>query len=167
MRQHKRLDPFRQARSCRGRPCLALAIAALALVGAAPAPDAPPDAPQDAQVHDARMRVLLASRPAGGYFTLDNNAAEPLILTGAASPGCGSLMLHRSMNSGGTDSMAAVDHVSVPAHGSISFAPGGYHLMCMQPAATLRPGGTIPVTLTFDGGGKLTANFTVEGAHGR
>ncbi|WP_428493705.1 copper chaperone PCu(A)C [Rhodopila sp.] len=136
-----------------------LGIAALALLGAAPAPDA--------EVHDARIRVLLASRPAGGYFQLDNHAAEPLTLTGAASPGCGSLMLHRSMNSGGTDSMVAVDHVSVPAHGSIRFAPGGYHLMCMQPAPTLRPGATIPVTLTFAGGGSLTTKFSVEGAHGR
>ncbi|WP_428532922.1 copper chaperone PCu(A)C [Rhodopila sp.] len=137
--------------------------AALAVVGAGPAPDAPPAA----QVRDARMRVLLASRPAGGYFDLDNHAAEPLTLTGAASPGCGSLMLHRSMNSGGTDSMAAVDHVSVPAHGSLRFAPGGYHLMCMQPVSTLRPGTKVPVTLTFEGGGSLTTNFAVEGAHGR
>jgi hypothetical protein len=118
-------------------------------------------------VRDGRLRVLLASRPAGGYFDLDNHGASPLTLIGAASPGCGSLMLHRSTASGGTERMTAIDQVSVPARGSIQFSPGGYHLMCMVPAPGLHPGGTVPVTLTFSGGGTLTADFAVEGARGR
>lgn len=138
---------------------VALGIAALALMAAGPAPDA--------DVRDGRIRVLLPSRPAGGYFDLDNHGASPLTLIGAKSPGCGSLMLHRSTASGGTEQMVAVDQVSVPAHGSIQFAPGGYHLMCMGPASGLQPGGTVSVTLEFSGGGTLTTNFTVEGAHGR
>ena len=137
----------------------AFGVAALALLAAAPAPDA--------AVRNGRIRVLLPSRPAGGYFDLDNHGASTLTLIGANSPGCGSLMLHRSLASGGTDRMESVDRVSVPAHGSLQFAPGGYHLMCMEPTSGLRPGGTIPVTLTFSGGGTLTGDFAVEGSHGR
>lgn len=138
---------------------LALGVATLVLTAAAPAPDA--------SVRDSWMRLLLPSRPAAGYFELDNHGASTLTLTGAASPGCGSLMLHRSVHNGGTERMDAISQVAVPAHGTIRFAPGGYHLMCVQPAQGLHPGGTMPVTLTFAGGGELTTNFTIEGPRGR
>ncbi len=138
---------------------IALGLAALALAAAAPAPNA--------GVRDGRMRVLLPSRPAAGYFDLDNHGASTLTLIGAASPGCGSLMLHRSVQTGGTERMDAIGQVSVPAHGTIRFAPGGYHLMCVQPAPSLHPGGTMPVTLTFAGGGELMTNFAIEGPRGR
>jgi copper(I)-binding protein len=118
-------------------------------------------------VTDAWMRLIIRQRPAAGYFTLTNTSDAPKTLTGAASPGCGMLMLHQSMQKGGEDSMAMVDHVVVPAHGAVTFAPGGYHLMCMQPAATLAVGGSATVTLHFADGGTLTVPFPVRGAHGK
>ena len=136
----------------------ALAAVSLALLAAAPAPDA--------VLRAGRLRVLLPQLPAAGYFELDNHGASPLILTGAASPGCGSLMLHRSESSGGTERMEMVAQVSVPPGGTLRFAPGGYHLMCMGVAASLRPGGSAPVTLRFAGGAALTADFAVVGALG-
>ncbi len=138
---------------------VALAAAAPALLlAAAPAPDA--------SVSGGTLRVLLAERPAAGYFELDNHGASPLTLLGASSPGCASLMLHRSVASGGMEQMRMVGQVVVPPHGAIRFAPGGYHLMCMAPAAGLHPGGTVPVTLRFSGGAALTAAFAVVGARG-
>jgi copper(I)-binding protein len=62
--------------------------------------------------------------------------------------------------------MAMVDSVDVPAHGSISFAPGGYHLMCVRPADRVKPGNTVEMTLTFDDGGALTVDFRVRNAKG-
>ncbi len=59
--------------------------------------------------------------------------------------------------------MTPVKSVPVPAHQSISFAPGGYHLMCMAPTASLKPGSSVPVTLKFEDGGTLTADFPVRG----
>ena len=138
-----------------------LAIAtSLLLMAAGPGPS------PDAAVSDGRLRVLLPSRPAAGYFRLDNHGATPLDLVGASSPACGSVMLHRSMHKGAMESMDMVDHVAVPPHGSVRFAPGGYHLMCMDPVGGLQRGQTVPVTLSFAGGGSVTANFTVEGARG-
>jgi hypothetical protein len=134
--------------------------AALLLMAAGPGPS------PDAAVSDGRLRVLLPSRPAAGYFRLDNHGATALDLVSASSPVCGSLMLHRSMHTGGMESMDMVDHVAVPPHGSVQFAPGGYHLMCMQPVSGLQHGQTVPVTLSFAGGGSVTANFAVEGARG-
>ena len=117
-------------------------------------------------VSDAWIRAMPAGIPSGGYFTLRNNGAKDLVLTGAATPACGSLMLHKSENKGGMSSMHHVDGVDVPAGGSVAFAPGGYHLMCTQANSAITPGGNVPVTLMFKDGGKLTAPFQVRNAAG-
>ncbi|HEV7997317.1 MAG TPA: copper chaperone PCu(A)C [Stellaceae bacterium] len=113
------------------------------------------------------FRLVLPSLPAAGYFTLSNSGAAAQSLVGASSPGCGMLMLHRSINSGGQERMAMVQNVAVPAHGKVSFAPGGYHMMCMSPTAALRPGRSVLVTLRFADGGSLTASFPVRNATGK
>ena len=116
------------------------------------------------QVQAPWFRFLLASIPAGGYLTLENTGAAPAVLVGASSPGCGMMMLHRTETSGGTDRMVGVKQVTIPAHGTFRFAPGGYHLMCMEPKMHL--GQTVPVTLRFADGSRITAPFPVRGADG-
>jgi len=75
-------------------------------------------------------------------------------------------MLHRSVNDNGQERMEMVASVSVPAHGEVKFAPGGYHLMCMSPTAAAARGGSVSVTLRFQDGGSLMAIFPVRGATG-
>jgi hypothetical protein len=113
------------------------------------------------------IRMIIPSRPAAGYFTLANNGATPRQLVGAASPACGSLMLHQSVSKGGVEQMDMVASVPVPAHGRVTFTPGGYHLMCMSPAPQVKPGSAVSVTLSFADGGTLTASFPVRGAAGK
>jgi copper(I)-binding protein len=118
-------------------------------------------------VSDAWFRALPAKLPAGGYFTLRNAGAVSASLTGASSPACGMLMLHKSDMGSGMASMEMVDGIAIPAGGSVSFSPGGYHLMCTDPTSTMKPGTKVPVTLEFEGGAKLTAVFAVKDARGR
>lgn len=113
------------------------------------------------------IRFLTPRIPAAGYFTLYNGSSQPAELTGAASPGCGQLMLHQSIISGGTAQMKMVMSILVPAHGSVVFNPGGYHLMCMQPSEDVRPGKSIPVSLKFQDGETVSATFPVYGAKGK
>jgi copper(I)-binding protein len=118
-------------------------------------------------VSGAWFRALPTGLPAGGYFTLHNNGASPVSLTGAESAACGMLMLHKSENSGGMSSMMHMESVDIPAGKAVSFAPGGYHLMCTDPAAAMKPGGKVKVTLEFSGGAKLDAEFAVRNAAGK
>lgn len=111
------------------------------------------------------FRYIVAQVPAGGYMTLRNSSATPAVLTGASSPACGMLMLHRSESNGGTDRMMHVASVTVPPHGSVSFMPGGYHLMCMQPR--MKPGQSVSVILTFQDGQTMEAAFPVFSAKGK
>lgn len=118
----------------------------------------------DVAVSDGRISVIMASRPAAGYFQMTNNGDAPVTLTGASAPDCQSLMLHKSSNIGGMSSMQMVGSVAVPAHGTIRFEPGGYHLMCMNPAGPLLADkGTEQVTLEFAGGGKVQVPFAITG----
>jgi len=118
-------------------------------------------------VKDGWFRALPANLPSGGYFTLHNGDAQTLTLTGAESPACGMLMLHKTENKGGTGMMMDMPTVAVPAGSDLAFSPGGYHLMCMGPKPAMKPGATVPVTLDFADGSKVSANFAVKNARGQ
>lgn len=121
----------------------------------------------DVSVYDGWFRALPSGQPAGGYFKLKNIGTAPVALLAAKSPVCGMLMLHRSVSSGGTSRMADVEKVSIPPGGVLSFAPGGYHLMCMSPSAAMAPGKSVPVTLVFSDGSTSQSEFVVKNAAGK
>lgn len=111
--------------------------------------------------------MIVPDRPAAGYFTLKNDGDEARTLTGASSDACGSIMLHQSRTENGIDKMVMTKQVDVPSHGTLTFAPRGYHLMCMSPSPDLKPGGEASVTLHFSDGATVSAPFEVRGAAGR
>ena len=145
---------------CTLRPGLAVSATVLLTTAAALA------APSGLSVSQPWIRALVPGSPAAGYFTLSNSGDRQAVLDAASSPDCKQLMLHRSVTAGSMARMQMVPSVLVPAHGSVSFAPGGYHLMCMQPAASVKAGATVPVTLRFEDGSALTQDFPVRGAKG-
>jgi copper(I)-binding protein len=112
------------------------------------------------------IQVTIPSRPAAGYFTLKNNGDKERVIVGASSPACGSTMLHKSESVGGVETMREVESVTVPAHGNVEFAPGGFHIMCMSLSEALKPGTTTQVTLSFKDGDSLTSDFAVRSATG-
>ena len=144
---------------------LRLWLASLALI---PATIALPVAAgtNDLTLSDAYVQVTIPSRPAAGYFTLKNTGDKDRVIVGASSPACGSTMLHRSESAGGVETMREVKSVTVPAHGSVKFAPGGLHIMCMSPGEALEPGATTRMTLSFKDGDSLTSDFMVRSVTG-
>ncbi|HET6969828.1 MAG TPA: copper chaperone PCu(A)C [Phenylobacterium sp.] len=117
--------------------------------------------------HAAPVVTAAWSRPAaqgttgGGYFTVANPKGPADVLVGVESPVSGMVMMHRSSTAGGVASMAMVDAVAVPKGGSVTFAPGGYHLMFMDLKQPLKMGETFPATLRFRSGTKVKATFVV------
>ncbi len=121
-------------------------------------------AAQSVTVEKPWVRYLLPSVPAAGYMVLENTGDTDVVVTGAASPACGMLMLHKSEDSSGMAMMMDVPNVTVPAHGSVTLAPGGYHLMCMQP--DMKVGDTVKMTLMLQGGASVVVVTPVYGAQG-
>jgi periplasmic copper chaperone A len=117
-------------------------------------------------VSDGWIRALPGKTPAGGYFTLSNDSGRRMVLTGASSPVCGMLMLHKTDTASGMASMNDVKDVPIAVGQHVIFAPGGYHLMCMDPTAAVEPGNKVPVTLIFSDGTQVTNEFSVRNATG-
>lgn len=117
----------------------------------------------DLVLSGAWIRWLPAGVPAGGYFTLLNQGKRPVTLVEASSPAFGMVMMHKSEEKGGVSKMLPVERVTVPPNGKLVFAPGGYHLMLMDPGKGVAPGKKIAVTLSFSDGQKVTGDFAVRG----
>ena len=114
-------------------------------------------------ITDGWFRVLPASLPSGGYFTLSNKSDKKITINSVESAACGMLMLHKS--SGG--SMEHVMSLDVAAGETIQFTPGSYHLMCTDTKPVLKPGALVPVTFHFADGQTIVTNFKARDAKGK
>lgn len=131
--------------------------AALALAFLAAAPVAAHAAPQ---VAAAWSRPAAQGSTGAGYMTLTSTGPADALVA-VQSPDAASVMIHQSTVSGGMASMRMVSRVAVPAGGSVTFAPGGYHLMFVGLTRPLKMGDTLPATLVFSSGAKVKAAFVV------
>ena len=138
------------------RTLIGAAMLAFSATALAAAPASP-----DAQVEQAWIRWLPAKLPAAGYAIIRNIGDEPLRLTGASSPDYGMVMLHHSRLAHGDSTMEMVEHMDIPAHGSVKLAPGGYHLMLSQPTHAIKPGDKVKIVFKFAGGAELQTDFSV------
>lgn len=141
-------------------PTLPLLLAGLLCAGGAHAAQA-----DHVRTSDAWIRVLPGSLPAGGYVILHNDGERPAVLQGASSPAYGNVMLHQSSTETGMGRMRMVDKLEIPAHGQVALAPGGYHLMLMEPGKPVQPGQAVTVTLHFADGSTLPTAFTARPAN--
>lgn len=116
-------------------------------------------------VSHAWIRVLPGTLPGAGYAVLGNNGTTPVSVVAATSPAYRRVMLHQSRIVNGQSRMVAVPRLTVPAHGSIRLAPGGYHLMMMHARHAVKPGQTVPVTLQLADGSTKEVTFTARPAN--
>ncbi|HEX5487901.1 MAG TPA: copper chaperone PCu(A)C [Rhodanobacteraceae bacterium] len=133
--------------------CTLLSLSAAA-IAAAPSPPG-------VHVKNPWIRWLPANLPAAGYAEIVNDGDATARLVGASSPDYGSVMLHRSRLAQGDSTMEHVDHLDIPAHGSVTLSPGGYHLMLMHAKRPIKPGDSLKMTLDFAGGATLQVDFSV------
>ena len=118
------------------------------------------------RVEGAWIRVLPGDLPAAGYLTLRNTGDTEIALTGASSASYRQIMVHLSAGVGGMSGMVPVARLPVPAHGTVTLAPGGYHLMLMHAKHPITPGRKVMVTLIFNGGRKtLDVEFLARPAN--
>jgi copper(I)-binding protein len=107
-------------------------------------------------VADAWVRLpAAAGRPAAGYFLIHGTTSADALVA-ASSPMAERVELHDMVNEGGVMRMRARASFDVPARGELRFAPGGAHLMLFGLSDRLRPGDTVPLTLTFRSGATAT-----------
>ena len=107
----------------------------------------------DVSVRDAWVRETPPGMTMmAGYLELRNNTSLPQVLVAAGSPGFGSVMIHRTIVKDGVAGMMHASQIELAPNASLVFAPGGYHLMLMNPKRTLRAGERVDFNLEFRGG---------------
>jgi len=118
--------------------------------------------PSAVTVSDCWVRAMPGDLPSGGYFKLANDGNDAVDLVGVESAAFGMAMMHETQSQGSTSTMVMVDKVPVPAHGGVTFAPGGYHVMLEHPKAPLKVGSQITLTFAFSNGQKLSSECSVK-----
>lgn len=119
-------------------------------------------APPTLSATDAWVRVIPGAEVAAAYLTLHNGSGVPVTIVGVRSPLAGMAMIHETQLSGMQSSMRARAQLVVAAGATVSFAPGGLHVMLHQLSRALQPGDEVPLVLLLEGGGTLAVQARVR-----
>jgi copper(I)-binding protein len=99
-----------------------------------------------------------------GYLTIKNDGGTPDQLVSVSTPVAETAEIHQTQMQDGKMQMRPVpDGVPIPAKGTVTFEPAGYHLMLMGLKAPLEKGSTFTGTLTFEHAGTVDVTFSVAG----
>jgi hypothetical protein len=102
-------------------------------------------------VTDLTAYAALPGQPAGvAYFSLTNSAAAAVTLREVTSPEFGSVEMHTTLVDDGIARMMALDSLTVAERSGVAFAPGGPHLMLMEPVTRLAVGDVVTLEFHFD-----------------
>ncbi len=98
-----------------------------------------------------------------GYVTIQNKGAAPDRFTGGAAD-FANVEIHQMSSENGVSQMRELkEGLSIPAHGSVAFSPGGYHLMFTHLTHPLTKGESVKATLNFEHAGPIEVEFGVTG----
>jgi len=109
-----------------------------------------------------RLPPSTAMAMAAGFGQFDNACGQALAVVSASSPAFGDVSLHESFQADGVNRMREVARLPLPAGGKVALAPGGLHLMLMDPRQALAEGGSVPVTFTLEDGRTVEATLQVR-----
>jgi len=99
----------------------------------------------------------------GGYLTIENKGTAPDKLLSGSSPAAAEIEVHEMAMKNNVMTMRPVSGgLSIPPGQTITFAPGGYHIMMMGLKAPLKQGCRVPMTLQFEKAGKVDVTLDVQ-----
>ncbi len=139
---------------------LALLLSA-APVAVMPAMAEPAGAPS-VTIQEAWARASAGAASMGAAYVVLKGGAQDDTLIGASTPVADGAMVHVSMQDNGIMKMRHVDGVPVPANQTVTFEPGGNHIMLMGLKHPLAGGETFKLTLTFAHTAPVTVDVTVR-----
>jgi periplasmic copper chaperone A len=145
----------------KGLPVLQAALCGIATLLAVPCPIAPaadrlaaenawiPWAPPAIKVHAA-------------YLTVVNRSNVDQVIIGAESPDYERVELHGSSIRDGVNEMRSLDRIPVPAHERVTFAPGGLHVMLINPKRAYGVDERIHLVLRLGSGDQVEASAVIR-----
>jgi hypothetical protein len=141
---------------------ISVAVVVIACSGADASPAGGAAGASAPTITDPWVRTPMGDVTAG-YLTITGGDQDDALI-GASSPAAEEVQVHETMaGMSGMAGMQEVDKIEIPAGGSVTLEPGGYHLMLMGPdAAQFVVGQMVDITLTFEGAGDITVQAEVR-----
>lgn len=102
----------------------------------------------------------VPGRPAAGYFDY-RVVGDRGALVSVSSPRAGRVEMHETMNRNGMSEMRPLARIPVRDGETLSFTPGGRHLMLFDIARDIPAGGRIDLILHFEHGDTVTITATL------
>jgi periplasmic copper chaperone A len=139
-----------------------LVVVAAAVVFGSPAL-ADPVRVGDLELTGLWTRATPPNAPTGaGYVTITNTGDTPDRLVSVKTPVADMSQIHQMKVVDGVMTMRPVEGgLEIPGHGSVTLAPGGFHLMFMGLKQGIMEGSELPVTLTFERNGPVEIDLKV------
>ena len=121
----------------------------------------------EAPAPEAVVRLTAApGRPAAGYLTLQIEGDRGALVS-VTSPQSGRIEMHETMSEGTMSAMRAIERIPVRDGVTLSFEPGGRHVMLFDVDSAVHAGGRIDLVLNFERGAPVTlaAEVVAPGDH--
>ncbi len=115
-------------------------------------------------IEDAWVRPSpMTAGNGAAYMVIRNTGSEDDALIAADSDIAGAVEIHETMMmEGDMMGMQPVESIPVPAGGSVTLEPGGYHIMLIDMREPLEAGQTVTLTLTFEKAGPIEVQAEVR-----
>lgn len=115
---------------------------------------------RDAWIRSAPPNAMMLA----GYATLQNTGDAPITINAVKAVGFGDTSMHETVMVGDVSQMRPIGDLVIAPGTSIAFAPGGKHIMLMQPTQSPKPGNQVAITFTLSDGGERSADFLIRDA---
>lgn len=138
-------------------PALIATAACLVATSALAAASAP-------RIEAGWVRATQPGAQAGAaYLNVTNTGKMPDRLLGGSAPGVKRVEIHEMSVTGGVMRMRHLaEGLPIPAGGTATLKPGGYHIMLIGLASPLKAGASLPLTLRFEKAGTVTVNLPIK-----
>ncbi len=101
----------------------------------------------------------------GGYLSVENTGPESDKLVAIEGNIAGPIEMHEMATNNGVMTMRALPAgIEIKPGATVTFAPGGYHVMFMNLKEPFKQGEMVKATLVFEKAGKVPVEFKVEAA---
>lgn len=114
-------------------------------------------------IKDAWVRAAQSGGTTAAYMTITNGSGADDTLVSVSTPAAMSASIHEtSTDASGMTGMHPVEGIKVPAGGTVTLEPGGYHVMLMGLTGDLAAGQVVRLTLTFKTSGTIEVSAEVR-----
>jgi periplasmic copper chaperone A len=113
-------------------------------------------------VQNAWMRKAPGADSAAVYLVLRNASVRPVVVVGVRSPVASQVMVHESTTTNGQSRMRAFDRLVIAPGKSLTFEPGGLHVMLSGFNRNILIGQTVPLVLVLSDGSTVAVAAVVR-----